>query len=140
MGRKVWSSLLIGIALGIFITGTLYTYVFEGEEPNNQNRDAQESKGEGTSEEEEREGDSLSNESDSLSNESNSQEVLEIEIEENHSMENLVYDLMVEGVISSKHQQQQIYEVLSSQSIDPGLRKIPLYASTEEIIRAIIHP
>ena len=140
MGRKVWSSLLIGIALGIFITGTLYTYVFEGEEPNNQNRDAQESGGEGTSEEEEREGDSLSDESDSLSNESNSQEVLEIEIEENHSMENLVYDLMVEGVISSKHQQQQIYEVLSSQSIDPGRRKIPLYASTEEIIRAIIHP
>lgn len=133
MGRKVWSSLLIGIALGIFITGTLYTYVFQAEAPDNEQRTPQESGENGPRGETETEGDSQENESDSRA-------LLEIEIEENHSMESLVYDLMVEGIISSKHQQQQIYEVLMSQSIDPGIREIPVYASTEEIIRAIIEP
>lgn len=133
MGRKVWSSLLIGIALGIFITGNLYTYVFQPGTPGSEQRDPRESADNDNREEEETERDSGENESDP-------RETLEIEIEENHSMENLVYDLMVEGIISSKHQQDQIYEVLSSQSIDPGIRKIPLYASTEEIIRAIIRP
>ena len=131
MGRKVWSGLLIGIALGIFITGTLYTYVFNGEGAEGEGTEANESKENG-------EGQETSEQAPE--NERASEAEVEIEIEENHSMEELVYDLMVEGVITSKQQQQQIYEVLTYENIDPGPRKIPIYASTEEILEAITNP
>lgn len=133
MGRKVWSSLLIGIALGIFITGTLYTYVFQQGAGEDQHRDPLESRENETPEKGETSEKSRESEQATAA-------VLEIEIEENHSMEELVYDLMVEGIISSKHQQQEIYEVLTYQNLDPGIREIPVYATTEEIIEAMINP
>lgn len=133
MGRKVWSSLLIGIALGIFIAGTLYTYVFQPEPGQSENRNAQESPEESTAKEE-------GSSHESRGSEPAAETVVEFEIEENHSMEELVYDLMVEGIISSKHQQQQIYEVLTYGDMDPGIRKIPIHASTEEILEAITNP
>lgn len=138
MGRKVWSGLLIGIALGIFVTVTLYTYVFPRDRVVEEDLDAHESReNEGQEEVRRRPSEETSEES---MEEGVSVPVLNIEIQENHSIEELVYDLMVEGVITSKEQQQHIYEVLTYESLTQGPRRIPLYASTEEILDAIMNP
>lgn len=138
MDRKVWSSLLIGIALGIFLTGSLYTYLLQDREP------AQSEPGGNQPEADDREGGDDGTGDERGSDENGSDEdrrgSLSIEIEEEDSVEELVYDLMVEGIISSKVQQQEIYEVLVYEGLDPGIREIPRYASTGEIIEALINP
>lgn len=138
MDRKVWSSLLIGIALGIFLTGSLYTYLLQDRES------PQSETGENQPEADDREGGDEETGEESGSDENGSGEdrraSLAIEIAEEDSVEELVYDLMVEGIISSKAQQQEIYEVLVYEGLDPGTREIPRYASTGEIIEALLNP
>ncbi len=131
MTKKVWSGLLIGMALGIFITGSLLTF-FMQEGPEKKRTGGEEA------------GEAAGFEEPAPSKEENGQEqafpVVVMEIEKNHSLEELVYDLMVEGVITSKAQQQEIYEVLTYRGVEPGIREIPLYASTGEILQAMEGP
>ncbi len=138
MDRKVWSSLLIGIALGIFLTGSLYTYLLQDRETD------QSETGENQPQAVDREGtdDGTGDESGSEEKDSGEKRMdsLAIEITEEDSVEELVYDLMVEGIISSKAQQAEVYEVLVYEGLDPGIREIPRYASTGEIIDALINP
>lgn len=138
MDRKVWSSLLIGIALGIFVTGSLYTYLFHDREPAQPETPSNQSAENNREDTDEGSGDESG--SDEKGSGENRKASLAIEIEEEDSVEELVYDLMVEGIISSRAQQQEIYEVLVYEGMDPGLREIPRYASTAEIIEALVNP
>lgn len=133
MEKKVWSGLFIGVALGIFLGGSLFTLLLFPEmfsdtddrdpSPSEENVAGSEEPGEEENGEEEE-----------------SFPAVEMEVEENHSVEELVYDLMVEGVITSKAQQQEITEVLTYRGIKPGTLKIPLYASTDEILEVLEGP
>ncbi|NBG87597.1 hypothetical protein [Isachenkonia alkalipeptolytica] len=129
MGRKVWSGLLIGMALGIFISGSLWSLLLQ-DGASRETGEVVQDPGEGiVGEEEPSEGESGEKEE--------REAVVAFEISEDASIEEFLYDLMVEGVITSKQQKQEIYEVLTYQGLDAGVREIPLYASTEEILEAI---